>query len=277
MIRCRQVMGGRTRNSTREATHATTTQAGSILSHLAERWPEAVVELDHRDAYQLLVATILAAQSTDKLINTVTPALFAKYPDADALAQAAQPELEPLIFKTGFYRMKAKHLIGMAQAVVQRHGGVVPSTMDELVALPGVARKTANVVLGNALGIHVGIVVDTHVTRLAARLGLTAQTDPVKIESELMTLVPKEQWTSFGNRLIWHGRRVCHAKVPDCEHCGLSPLCPSSTAGGRAPQLVIAKKPSRRAELDKRAKQPKRKPSGPKAKPKARSKAKVRA
>jgi endonuclease-3 len=263
-------MGGRPRNSTpRQPTHASPTQAGSIATHLAEKWPDAVVELDHRDAYQLLVATILAAQSTDKLINTVTPALFAKYPDPSALAQADQAELEPMIFKTGFYRMKAKHLIGMAQAVVQRHAGIVPETMEELVALPGVARKTANVVLGNALGKHIGIVVDTHVTRLSARLGLTAQTDPVKIETELMALLPQEQWTSFGNRLIWHGRRVCHAKVPDCEHCGLSPICPSSTAGGRAPQIEVAKKPSRRAEFNKeqRAKQ----------KPKAKAKIKARA
>jgi len=174
-----------------------------------------------------------------------------------------------MIFKTGFYRMKAKHLIGMAQAVVQRHGGIVPGTMEELVALPGVARKTANVVLGNALGKHIGIVVDTHVTRLSARLGLTAQTDPVKIETELMALLPQDQWTSFGNRLIWHGRRVCHAKVPDCEHCGLSPICPSSTAGGRAPQIAVAKKPSRRAELNKAQRA--------KPKPKAKVKAKGRA
>ena len=212
------------------------------------------------------MATILAAQSTDKLINTVTPALFAKYGDPNALAQADQAELEPMIFKTGFYRMKAKHLIGMAQAVVQRHGGLVPETMEALVALPGVARKTANVVLGNALGKHIGIVVDTHVTRLSARLGLTAQTDPVKIETELMALLPQDQWTSFGNRLIWHGRRVCHAKVPDCEHCGLSPICPSSTAGGRAPQIEVAKKPSRRAELNK----------AQRAKPKAKANARAR-
>ena len=143
-----------------------------------------------------------------------------------------------MIFKTGFYRMKAKHLIGMAQAVVQRHGGVVPGTMEELVALPGVARKTANVVLGNALGTHVGIVVDTHVTRLSARLGLTAQTDPVKIETELMTLLPQDQWTSFGNRLIWHGRRVCHAKKPACGACTVARWCPSYGAGPTDPDAA---------------------------------------
>ena len=187
-----------------------------------------MVELDHRNAYELLAATILAAQSTDKMINTITPALFARYPDATALATAEPAELEPMIFKSGFYRNKAKSLIGMARALVERHGGEVPRTMEELVALPGVARKTANVVLGSALGINAGIVVDTHVTRLAQRLGLTTNTDPVKIEQDLMDLLPREQWTDFAHRLIWHGRRVCHAKQPDCNHCLLAPVCPSA-------------------------------------------------
>ena len=187
-----------------------------------------MVELDHRDAFELLAATILAAQSTDKMINTITPALFARYPDATALAKADPAELEPMIFKSGFYRNKAKSLIGMARALVERHGGEVPRTMEELVALPGVARKTANVVLGSALGINAGIVVDTHVTRLAQRLGLTTNTDPVKIEQDLMVLVPREQWTELAHRLIWHGRRVCHAKQPDCNHCLLAPICPSA-------------------------------------------------
>jgi len=205
--------------------------AVAVAEKLAERWPAVVVELDHQNAYQLLVATILAAQSTDKLINTVTPALFAKYPDPTSLASADQAELEPMIFKTGFYRMKAKHLIGMAQAIVTEHGGAVPETMEGLCALPGVARKTANVVLGNALGKHEGIVVDTHVTRVAARLGLTAQTDPVKIEQELMQLVPRDQWTAFGNRMIHHGRYVCLAKQPKCNECALAPICPSAGLG----------------------------------------------
>ncbi len=187
-----------------------------------------MVELDHDNAYQLLVATILAAQSTDKLINTVTPRLFAKYPAPAALARADQAELESMIFSTGFYRMKARHLIGMAQAIVERHGGQVPDTMAELTGLPGVARKTANVVLGSALGKNEGIVVDTHVTRLAQRLGLSAHTDPIKIEQDLMQLVPRDQWSIFAHRLIWHGRRVCHAKQPDCNHCALAPLCPSA-------------------------------------------------
>jgi endonuclease-3 len=242
-------MGGRLRNSTPArqnggakaapnavgakeiaAAEATKVRAAQLAQLLAEAWPDARVELDHENAYQLLVATILAAQSTDKTINTITPALFVKYPDANALAQADQTELEKLIVKSGFFRNKAKHLIGMAQAVVTRHGGEIPRTMDELCALPGVARKTANVVLGSALGIDVGVVVDTHVTRLAARLGLTTHTDPVKIEHDLMAILPKEQWTPFAHRLIWHGRRVCIAKKPDCEHCTLAPLCPSAFA-----------------------------------------------
>ena len=199
---------------------------------LGELYPNAVVELDFANAYQLLAATILAAQSTDKTINTITPALFARYPTPAALAQADPAELEPLIFKSGFYRMKAKSLSGMARALVARHGGEVPRTMAELVALPGVARKTANVILGSALGITEGVVVDTHVTRLAQRLGLSRETDPVKIEQDLMKVLPKAQWTPFAHRLIWHGRRVCLAKKPDCEHCVLAPLCPSAGIAG---------------------------------------------
>ncbi|HEU0034126.1 MAG TPA: endonuclease III [Kofleriaceae bacterium] len=224
-------------------TRATPDNAAAVAARLAERWPEVRVELDHENAYQLLVATILAAQSTDKLINTVTPALFAKYPDPTALAHANQAELEQMIFKTGFFRMKAKHLIGMAQACVERHAGNVPDTMHELCALPGVARKTANVVLGNALGKHEGIVVDTHVTRVAARLGLTANTEPVKIEQDLMSLVPREQWTAFGNRVIHHGRYVCLAKAPDCENCLLAPLCPSAMLVQLPPTPKAAGKP----------------------------------
>ncbi|MEO6774551.1 MAG: endonuclease III [Kofleriaceae bacterium] len=239
-------MGGRPRNSTPSGGNAgakaaaappasaglaaTRARVAQLARLLAEAWPDAHVELDHHNAFELLVATILSAQSTDKLINTVTPALFARYPDARALAQADPPEVEKLVAKTGFFRMKAKHIIGMAQAVVTRHGGEIPATIAELVALPGVARKTANVVLGSAFGIHAGVVVDTHVTRLAARLGLTTHTDPVKIELDLMAIVPQEQWTSFAHRLIWHGRRVCHARQPDCEHCTLAPLCPSAFA-----------------------------------------------
>ncbi|CAN5686535.1 hypothetical protein BH11MYX3_BH11MYX3_34910 [soil metagenome] len=201
----------------------------------AKAWPDAVVELDHTNAYQLLVATILSAQSTDKMINTITPALFAKYADAAALAKAEPAELEPMIFKSGFYRNKAKNLIGMARAVMERHDGVIPDTMETLTALPGVARKTANVVLGSALGKKVGIVVATHIARVAARLGLTAETDPVKIEQDLMAIIPQDQWTDFAHRLIWHGRRVCGAKAPDCDHCSLAPHCPSASTIRKAP------------------------------------------
>ncbi|CAN5206553.1 hypothetical protein BH11MYX1_BH11MYX1_25900 [soil metagenome] len=197
---------------------------------LGQAYPDAVVELDHTSPYQLLVATILAAQSTDKTINTITPALFARYPDPNALAAADPSEVEKLIVKSGFFRNKAKHIIGMAQAVVTRHGGEIPRTMEELCGLPGVARKTANVVLGSAMGLDVGVVVDTHVTRLSARLALSTHTDPVKIEHDLMTILPQQQWTPFAHRLIWHGRRVCNAKKPDCDHCTLAPHCPSAFA-----------------------------------------------
>jgi endonuclease-3 len=199
-----------------------------IAELLGDKWPDAVCELDHANAYELLVATILSAQSTDKMINTITPALFAKYPDAAALAKADPAALETMIKSSGFFRNKAKSLLGMARAVVAQHGGKIPSTMEELVELPGVARKTANVVLGTAFGKNEGVVVDTHVARLSERLGLTGHTDPQKIERDLMDALPREQWTSFAHRLIWHGRRVCLAKKPDCEHCTLAPVCPSA-------------------------------------------------
>ena len=186
----------------------------------------------------MLVATILSAQSTDKTINTITPALFARYPDARALAQADQADLETMIFSSGFYRMKAKSLLGMARALVERHAGEVPRTMEEMIDLPGVARKTANVVLGSAYGITSGIVVDVHVTRLAGRLGLTRETDPVKIEADLLKLVPENEWIVFAHRLIWHGRRVCHARVPACDACVVAPHCPSANI----PAAALARK-----------------------------------
>lgn len=204
------------------------------------------------------MATILSAQSTDKMINTITPALFAKYPDARALAAVEPAELEPLIFKSGFYRNKAKSLVGMARAVVERHGGEVPQTLDELVELPGVARKTANVVLTNAFGKAEGIVVDTHVIRLSQRLGLTTNDDAVDIEQDLMRLLPRDAWGPFSNRLIWHGRRVCMAKNPDHEHCLLAPICPTAAlvqlgtkpdaaSKSKAPTKAPAKKKPARA------------------------------
>ncbi len=221
-------MGVRTRNSTTNRRN-TPENAARVAALLAEAWPDAHCELDHENAYQLIVATILSAQSTDKMINTITPSLFAKYPDARSLAAADPAEVEPMIFKSGFYRNKAKSIVGMARAVVEKHGGEIPQTIAELVELPGVARKTANVVLGNAFGKAEGVVVDTHVMRLSQRLGLTKHDDPVDIEQDLMSLLPREQWTPFSNRLIWHGRRVCFAKNPDHENCLLAPICPSAT------------------------------------------------
>jgi endonuclease-3 len=245
-------MGSSTRNSTPKRRPApngardpqvSAERVASLSAALAALWPDAVVELDHGNAYQLLVATILSAQSTDKMINTVTPALFARYADPPALARADQEELERMIFSTGFYRAKARNLIAMAQRVVERHRGVIPDTMEGLVDLPGVARKTANVVLGSVFGKNEGVVVDTHVARLAARLGLTAQTDPLKIEQDLTRVVPRDQWSIFAHRLIWHGRRVCHARKPDCEHCTLAPLCPSAFVASAAPTKPAGKPP----------------------------------
>ncbi len=191
---------------------------------LAALYPDARVELDHRNAFELLAATILAAQSTDKMINTITPALFARWPDARALASADPAELEVAIHKSGFFRMKARSLLGMARALLERHDGEVPDRMEDLVELPGVARKTANVVLSSCFDKAEGVVVDTHVTRLAQLLALSRHTDPVKIEQDLMEQLPRATWGAFAHRLIWHGRRVCHARAPQCESCTLAPV-----------------------------------------------------
>jgi endonuclease-3 len=200
-----------------------------ILARLQQAYPEAVCALSHRSALELLVATILSAQSTDLRVNMVTPALFAKYRDAAAYAGADPAVLEQEIHSTGFFRNKTKSIIGMAQALVERHGGEVPQTMDELTALPGVGRKTANVILGTWFKKNEGIVVDTHVQRLTRLLKLSRLDDPVKIEQELMTLVPREDWTWFSHTLILHGRAVCIARRPRCADCVLNRLCPSST------------------------------------------------
>jgi endonuclease-3 len=202
--------------------------ANEIFDRLARTYPEARCSLDYRNPFELLVATILSAQSTDVRVNMVTPALFARYPDAHALADAKPEQLEQEIKSTGFFRNKAKSLLGMATAVVERHGGHVPRTMEELVALPGVGRKTANVVLGNAFEIQEGIVVDTHVTRVSGRLGLTKHTDAVKIEADLVKLYPRERWTMVSHLFIFHGRAICEARRPKCEICPLNDLCPSS-------------------------------------------------
>lgn len=192
---------------------------------LAKLYPDARCALEHHDAFQLLVATILSAQCTDKMVNKVTPALFARYPGAAALANARIETLEGLIRPTGFFRTKAKHLIACAKSLVEQHGGQVPADLAALTKLPGVGRKTANVVLGDAFGIP-SMVVDTHVKRLSRRLGLTTQDDPVKIEQDLMRLFDPKDWTALGHRLISHGRQVCVARNPKCESCALLPICP---------------------------------------------------
>ena len=201
------------------------------VARLLKAWPKiypsAHCELDFRNPLQLLVATILSAQSTDKRVNMVTPALFRKYRAAKDYAGAPLPELENLIKSTGFYRNKAKSIRGAMRQIVEKHGGKVPDTMEELYALSGVGRKTANVVLGNAFHKDEGIVVDTHVIRLSQRLGLTQQKDPVKIEQDLMKLIPRAHWTDWSHWLIWHGRRRCYARKPDCRQCEVFNLCPS--------------------------------------------------
>lgn len=203
-------------------------RARKILDALAAAYPDARCALHFADPFQLLVATILSAQCTDERVNMVTPALFARYPTPEKLAKAKPEDVEDLIRSTGFYRNKRKSIQGMAQRVVERHGGRVPQTMEELLELPGVARKTANVVLGVAYGKAEGVVVDTHVKRLAGRLGLTDETDPKKIERDLMELLPRKEWIAAGHLLIWHGRRVCTARNPRCERCVLNDRCPSS-------------------------------------------------
>jgi endonuclease III len=203
-------------------------RAPIIFERLHAAYPEAKTALNHTNPFQLLVATILSAQTTDVRVNLVTPALFARYPNAAALAQARQAQVEKLIQSTGFFRNKARSIIGMAQALVADHQGEVPNTMEELVKLPGVGRKTANVVLGNAFGINEGVVVDTHVTRLSFRLGFTRQTDPVKIEQALMKLFPQQSWALLSHLLILHGRQVCIARKPKCPECVVADLCPSA-------------------------------------------------
>lgn len=201
-----------------------------VLERLLRAYPDAHCELDHRNAFELLSATILSAQCTDVRVNLVTPALFARFPDAAAMRSARLEDVEDLVRSTGFFRAKAKSLVGMADALVTRFGGEVPRTIAELASLPGVGRKTANVILGNAFDINEGIVVDTHVQRLARRLGLTREPDPVGIERELMPLFPQERWAVLSHLLIWHGRRACLARKPACGMCVLRDVCPSAEA-----------------------------------------------
>jgi endonuclease III len=204
-------------------------RADQVYRILQETYPDAHCALDHRNPFELTVATILSAQCTDERVNRVTPALFDAFPDAESLSGAPLEEVEELIHSTGFYRNKAKNLVGMAEAVVDRHGGEIPRTLAELVKLPGVGRKTANVVLGNAFGIDEGVVVDTHVKRLARRLGFTRHTDPVKVEADLVKLVPRERWTLLSHLLIFHGRQCCPARKPRCGACPVAHHCPSAS------------------------------------------------
>ncbi|HEX9160978.1 MAG TPA: endonuclease III [Thermoanaerobaculia bacterium] len=203
-------------------------RALDIVSRLKRMYPKARCSLDFTNPFELLIATILSAQSTDVRVNIVTKSLFRKYPGPEAFAKAGQVEMEKDVRQTGFFRNKAKAVIACSKAIMERHNGEVPQTMEELTALPGVGRKTANVVLSNAFRKPVGIVVDTHVTRVSGRLGLTSSSDPVEIEQDLMKLIPQKEWTSFSHRLIYHGREICVARKPRCSECLLNELCPSA-------------------------------------------------
>ena len=214
-------------------------RARRIARELAVLYPDVYSELNFKTPLELLVATILSAQTTDKRVNMVTPTLFARYPTAADYASADREELEKIIQSTGFYRAKSTSLMGLGQALCERFGGEVPGKLKDLVTLPGVGRKTANVVLGNAFGVP-GITVDTHFGRLARRFGWTTDTDPVKVEAQVATLIPRKDWTDLSQRMIWHGRRVCHAQRPACGACGLARLCPSYGIGPTDP-VVAAK------------------------------------
>jgi endonuclease-3 len=213
----------------RESKKARRERAADIFRLLEREYPGARTALEHRDPFELAVATVLSAQCTDERVNMVTPSLFRRFPRAEALAQASQEELEDLVHSTGFFRNKAKNLIGMARAVVEEYEGELPRTLAELTGLPGIGRKTANVILGNAFGIDEGVVVDTHVKRLSGRMGFTRETTPEKVEQDLMEVFPREQWTPLSHLLIFHGRGPCPARKTRCEECVVAHLCPSST------------------------------------------------
>ncbi len=209
-------------------------RATLVVERLAAEYPDIHIPLDHASPFQLLAAVILSAQCTDERVNQVSPALFAAFPDAASMADAGLDELETLIHSTGFFRAKAKSLRGMAQAVTERFGGELPGRMEDLVTLPGVGRKTANVILGHWFGVP-GVVVDTHVLRLSRLLGLTTQTDPVKVERDLMALWPRSAWSDTTMRMIYHGRRVCIARRPRCGECVMADFCPSAGVGVPVP------------------------------------------
>lgn len=213
----------------RESKKARSARAAQVYDELEQSYPDAHCALEHGNAYELAAATILSAQCTDERVNMVTPALFKAYPTPQALGDARQEDVEELVRSTGFFRNKAKNLIGMGRAVDEEHGGDMPRSLAELVKLPGIGRKTANVILGNAFGIDEGVVVDTHVKRISGLLRFTKETDPVKIERDLMALFPQERWTMLSHLLIFHGRQVCIARRPRCVDCPVAHLCPSST------------------------------------------------
>jgi endonuclease-3 len=212
-------------------------RARKINRVLAETYPDAHIELDFDDPFQLLVVTVLSAQTTDKRVNSVRPALFAAYPDAAAMAAADREKLEQIIQPTGFFRAKTESLLKLSQALVERYDGEVPGRLEDLVTLPGVGRKTANVVLGNGFGVP-GITVDTHFGRLARRFGWTGETDAVKVEHEVGALFPKRDWTMLSHHLIWHGRRICHARNPACGACPVARWCPSYGEGPTDPETA---------------------------------------
>ncbi|MFN3361165.1 MAG: endonuclease III [Pseudanabaenaceae cyanobacterium] len=237
-----------TRNSQSSLQEAQRSRALAILTRLKQIYPTASCTLNYATPVQLLVAVILSAQCTDERVNMVTPALFARFPDAYALAQADPAEVMQLIRSTGFYRNKAKHIQATCRILVEKYQGQVPPSMEQLLELPGVARKTANVVLAHAFGINAGVTVDTHVKRLSQRLGFTTSDDPLKIEQDLMALLPQADWENWSMRLIYHGRAVCNARKPQCDRCALADLCPSATT---ADSRVIGSRAYRSSGLHK--------------------------
>ncbi|NJN23367.1 MAG: endonuclease III [Acaryochloridaceae cyanobacterium RL_2_7] len=226
-------------------------RATEILMRLHREYPDATCSLDYQTPVQLLVATILSAQCTDERVNQVTPALFDAYPDAEAMASAEREDIEALVKSTGFYRNKAKHIQGACHRIVTEYNGKVPQTMEELLTLPGVARKTANVVLANAFGINRGVTVDTHVKRLCLRFGLTKQTDPGKVERDLMKLLPQKEWENWSIRVIYHGRAICPARKPRCEECCLSDLCASAGKAMPKPKKTTTRKITQKKSAQK--------------------------
>jgi endonuclease-3 len=237
-------------SSSRSAPAGIAARAKDIGERLRATLPDPRCELDHASGWQLLIATILSAQSTDARVNQVTPALFRRYPTPAALGAAALPEVEELVRSTGFYRNKTKAIVGASRRIAETHGGEVPRTLEALIELPGVARKTANLVLGTAYGIASGVIVDTHAGRVARRLGLSKSEDPGEVERDLCALFPEREWVALGHRLVLHGRYVCTARKPDCAHCPLQETCPSAEAGAEG--TLAARATRERARVESR-------------------------